>query len=262
MSVESGRDNKTGKSNTVADLLDNLASGSKSGRSDVGTAVVVDNNANNDVDDGDDSLAKDKSLLVVLGLTHLSSDGEEDGSTAVSEDECRDSRHGLGEGGCVEELVVGNPDTILRSEIRAVLDTDGDGDDEDGGDQGDETDPSEPRNTVESSDGSSQESNDHGNGDEDSSASSMLRQRVESNRETEHSRTSDTDGEKHVRGTVELLSETTKDKTSGVVDAVDFRVALLELADDVVGPGGDDGNGQHADDTGDETEGVEGGGDG
>ena len=262
MSVESGRDNETGKSDTVANLLDDLASGSKSGRSDVGTAVVVDNNADNDVDDGDDSLAEDKSLLVVLGLTHLSGDGEEDGSSAVGEDECRDSRHGLGEGGSVEKLVVGNPDTILRSEVRAVLDTDSNGNDEDGDDQSNETDPSKPRNTVQSSDGSSEESNDHGNSDEDSSASSMLRQRVQGDGKTEHSRTGDTDGEKHVRDTVKLPSEASKDKTSGVVDTVDFRVALLELANDIVGPGCDDGDGEHADDTGDETEGVEGGGNG
>jgi hypothetical protein len=168
----------------------------------------------------------------------------------------------LGESGSVEELVVGNPDAVLGSEVRAVLNTDSDSDDEDGDDQGNETNPSEPRNTVESSNGSSKESNDHSNSDEDSSASSMLRQRVESNRETQHSRTGDTDGEKHVRDTVELLSEATKDETSGVVNTVDFGVALLELADDVVGPGGDDGDGKHADDTGDQTEGVEGGGDG
>jgi hypothetical protein len=131
VSVESGRDNQTRKSKTVADLLDGLTSGTQSRGSDISTAVVVDNNADNDVDNGDNGLAKDKSLLVVLGLTHLGSDGEEDGGTAVGKDEGGDSRHGVGEARAVEQLVVGLPDTILGGEVGAVLDTNSDGNDED-----------------------------------------------------------------------------------------------------------------------------------
>lgn len=130
MSVECSRDNQTRKSQTVADLLDGLSSGSESRRGDVGTAVVVDNNTDNDVDNSDDALAKDQSLLVVLGLSHLSSDGEEDGSSAVGKDESGDGRHGLGEGRGVEELVVGFPNTILGGKVGAVLNANGDGDDE------------------------------------------------------------------------------------------------------------------------------------
>lgn len=131
MSVECSRDNQTRKSQAVADLLDGLSSRSESRRSDIGTAVVVDNNTDNDVNNSDDALAKDQSLLVVLRLSHLSSDGEEDGSSAVGKDECGDGRHGLSEGRGVEELVVGLPDTILGGKVRAVLNTNGDGDDED-----------------------------------------------------------------------------------------------------------------------------------
>jgi len=131
VSVEGSRDNETRKSQAVADLLDSLSSRSESGGSDVGTAVVVDNNANNNVNDSDDALAKDQSLLVVLGLSHLSRDREEDGSSAVGEDEGGDSGHSLSEGRGVEELVVGLPDAVLGSEIGAVLDTNGDGNDKD-----------------------------------------------------------------------------------------------------------------------------------
>jgi hypothetical protein len=131
VSVESGRDDKTGKSQSVGDSLDGLTSRSESRRSNVGAAVVVDNNTDDNVDDGNDSLAKDQSLLVVLGLTHLGSNGEEDGSSAVGKDEGGDGRHGLGEGGRVEELVVGLPDTILRGKIGALLNTNSDSDDED-----------------------------------------------------------------------------------------------------------------------------------
>jgi hypothetical protein len=131
VSVESGRDDEAGKSQSVGDLLDGLASRSQSRRSNVSTAVVVDNDTDDNIDDGDDSLAKDQGLLVVLGLSHLSSNGEEDGSSAVGEDEGSDGRHGLGEGGSVEELVVGLPDTILGGEVGALLDTNSDSDDED-----------------------------------------------------------------------------------------------------------------------------------
>lgn len=131
-----------------------------------------------------------------------------------------------------------------------------------GGDKSHETNPGEPRNTVQSSDRSSKESDNHGNSDEDGSASSVHGQTVERNRNTEHGGTGDTDGEERVGDTVELLADTAKDETGGIVDTVDFRVTLLEPADNEVGPGGDDGDDQHADDTGDETKGVEGGGDG
>lgn len=131
MSVEGSRDNQTRKSQTVADLLDSLSSRSESRRSDVGTAVVVDNNADNNVNDSDDALAKDQSLLVVLGLSHLSRNREEDGSSAVGEDEGGDGGHSLSEGRGVEELVVRLPDTILGGEVGAVLNTNGDGNDED-----------------------------------------------------------------------------------------------------------------------------------
>jgi len=131
VSVECSRHNQTRESQTVADLLDGLSSRSESGRSDIGTAVVVDNNADNDVNNSDDALAKDQSLLVVLGLSHLSSDREEDRSSAVGKDKSGDSRHGLSEGRSVEELVVGLPDTILGGKVGAVLNTNGDGNDED-----------------------------------------------------------------------------------------------------------------------------------
>lgn len=131
MSVESSRDDQTGKSQAVADLLDGLTSGTQSRGSDIGTAVVVNNDTDNDVDNSDNSLAKNKRLLVVLGLTHLGGDREEDGSTAVGEDESGDGRHSFGEGRGVEQLVVGLPDTLLGGKVRAFLNTDGNGNDKD-----------------------------------------------------------------------------------------------------------------------------------
>jgi hypothetical protein len=130
-----------------------------------------------------------------------------------------------------------------------------------GGNKSHETDPGEPRNAVQGSNRGSKEGDNHGNSNEDSSASSVHGQTVERNRDTQHSRTGDTDGEERVGDTVELLANSAENETGGIVDAIDFGVTLLELADDVVGPGGDNGDDQHADDTGDETKGVKGGGD-
>lgn len=250
MSVECSRDDETRKSQTVADLLDGLSSGSKSGRSDVGTAVVVDNNADNDINDSDNALAKNQSLLVVLGLSHLSSDREEDGSSTVGEDESGDGGHGLSEGRGVEELIVGLPDTILGGKVGAVLNTNGDGDDEDcsllevflydlimrltGCDEGDETNPSKPTDFIKGANRSRNKRDNTSNSHKDSSASTMHTQTVQSNRNTKHSRTRNANRKKRVRDTVKLLSKASKHKTRCVINAVDLRMSLLEPSDDVV----------------------------
>lgn len=250
MSVECSRDNETRESQAVADLLDGLSSRSKSRRSDISTAVVVNNNADNDVNNSDDALAKDQGLLVVLGLSHLSSDREEDGSSAVGEDESGDGGHGLGEGRGVEELVVGLPDAILGGKVGAILNTNSDGDDKDcsllevflyelimrltGCDEGDETNPSKPTDFIKGANRSRNKRDNTSNSHKDSSASTMHTQTVQSDRNTKHSRSRNANRKKRVRDTVKLLSKASKHKTSCVIDAVDLRMSLLEASDDVV----------------------------
>jgi hypothetical protein len=250
VSVEGSRDDQTRKSQTVGDLLDSLSSRSESRRSNIGTAVVVHNNADNDVNDSDDALAKDQSLLVVLGLSHLSSDREEDRSSTVGENESSDGGHSFSEGRGVEELVVGLPDAVLGGEVGAVLNTNGDGDYKDcislemftgsvmmgltGCDEGDETNPSKPTDFIKRSNRSGNKSHNTRNGHKDRGTSTMHTQTVQSNRDTKHSRTRNANRKKRVRNTIKLASKASKYKPSCVIDAVDLRVSLLEPSDDVV----------------------------
>lgn len=65
-------------------------------------------------------------------VPHLGRDGEEGRGTSVGKDDGGEGRDGLGESRfAVDNLVIGDPDAVLRSQRRAVLDADCDGDDED-----------------------------------------------------------------------------------------------------------------------------------
>lgn len=57
MEKEDKRDGKTGKSETIANSLKERSSGSKSRGSNKATAVVVDNNTDDDIGDGNNALA-------------------------------------------------------------------------------------------------------------------------------------------------------------------------------------------------------------
>lgn len=134
MNEDGARDNEAGKSKAVRDLLDGRTGRAKSGRGNVRTAEVVDNDTDDNVDNGDDTLADHDGAGVVTGLSHLRGDGEKAGGTSVGEDEGADGSDGVFKGGGVGELVVGDPDLSisgLGSSVGLVLKTDGDSDSED-----------------------------------------------------------------------------------------------------------------------------------
>lgn len=127
MSVDAGADDQTRESQSVADFFDGLASRPQGWGCNICAAVVVNNDSNNNIRDGDDGLAEEQCLLVVTGLTHLSGNREEDGCTGVGKDKSRDGRDGICKGGRVEQLIVGLPLAFPGCRVRALLDTDGDG---------------------------------------------------------------------------------------------------------------------------------------
>lgn len=67
---------KTWKHQAVADLLHENASRSKSRRSHIRTAVVVDNDSDDDINDGGGSLADQNGSGVESGVLHLRCDGK------------------------------------------------------------------------------------------------------------------------------------------------------------------------------------------
>lgn len=87
MNVHGGADNQTQDRNSVADLLKQRSSRSKSGRCDVGAAVVVDDDTDGDVCRGHDALAPDQGLGEVTGLAHFGHDVEVRRHTSVGEND-------------------------------------------------------------------------------------------------------------------------------------------------------------------------------
>lgn len=127
MSVETCADDQPRESQSVADLLDTLASRSQGWGCNIRATIVVDNNSNNNIRDSNDGLAKEQRLLIVTRFAHLGRDREEDGCTGVGEDKGRDGRDGICKGRRVDQLIVGLPLALLGRRVRAVLDADGDG---------------------------------------------------------------------------------------------------------------------------------------
>ena len=78
---------KTGKRESVANLLHQDTGGSQRRRCDVRSAVVVHNDADGDVDGGHDELAQRQGLEVVLVVLHLGHDVEVSRNTAEREDD-------------------------------------------------------------------------------------------------------------------------------------------------------------------------------
>ena len=103
------RDAETRKSDTVADLLEEWSGGSKSGGSNIASAVVVHNHTNGDVGNSDDGLANDQGLSGLSGVAHLRSDREEAGGSSVGEDKRRASSDSLGEGRVSDNLEIRLP---------------------------------------------------------------------------------------------------------------------------------------------------------
>lgn len=109
----------------------------------------------------------------------------------------------------------------------------------------------------------------------------MERHGIQANGNAEHSRTSDKDPvckalgafkiERRVKSRTQSLTDTecgaenlapnaAKHQASSIVDAIYLGVAALESTDNVVGPGGDGGDGDHAEESGDQPQRVKGSG--
>lgn len=128
---QQGADQETGKSKAVAYDLHGRASRAEGGGSDVGSAVVVDDNTDRDVEGSHDGLADDQSAAIVGGLTHLGDDGEEGRGAGVCEDDGGEGGDGAVEARIVDNLVVGDPDTFLWCGRWAVLNANSDSHDQD-----------------------------------------------------------------------------------------------------------------------------------
>ena len=76
MNVQDLGDKKTRKNQAVADFLHENTSRSKSRRSHIRTAIVVDNDSDDDVDNGGSSLADQNRAGVESWVLHLGCDGK------------------------------------------------------------------------------------------------------------------------------------------------------------------------------------------
>ena len=184
MNENAAGNNESGKSKAVGNLLDGRTSRAQSGRSNVRAAVIVNNDTDDDIDDGNDTLADHDRASVEAGLSHLRGNGEETGGSSVSEDEGADGGDSVLEGGGVGDLVIGLPDGTLGdlgSGVGLGLNTDSDGDSEDGSHDTEDTNPGNPGDTAESLDTSESGANNSSNGNESSSTHAMSRESVEGN---------------------------------------------------------------------------------
>ncbi|KAI6762199.1 hypothetical protein HG531_002752 [Fusarium graminearum] len=177
---------------------------------------------------GQKTRQRDTRSGVVSRVLHLGGDGEETRCTSVGKDERRDGRDGIGEGGVANDLPVGLPLAALGRIRGTVLDTDGDGDGEDGGHDADETEPGEHADAAKSTDTGEKETADGCDSDKDCCAGN----------------------------TKDLASNATKDERARVVDTVYLRMVALKDTDHVAGPSCDCGDNDETDDTGDDSEDV------
>lgn len=93
----------------VAHFLHEHARGAQRGRGHVRTAVVVDDDADGDVQGCHDELAEGQGFEVLLVVFHLRDDVEVRGCAGVSKDQRGQSRGGLSKRRRLEELEVGFP---------------------------------------------------------------------------------------------------------------------------------------------------------
>jgi hypothetical protein len=141
----------------------------------------------------------------------------------------------------------------------------------------DKTDPSKPANTAKSTDTRETESNNSGNGNKYSGTCAMSRDSVQTDRDTQHTRTGDEDPvfdivslnhaafsralTKAESYSQNLTANTAKHQITSIVDAVNLGVATLENSNHVIRPSRDAGDDNKADDTRNDAKDVENGGD-
>jgi hypothetical protein len=105
--------------------------------------------ATHQVNGGDKRLAGDDRLCVIPLVLHLADNVEKVGCAGVGEDHHRDCIDGVDESGVACDGGFGTPEAHLRGSRRTILDTDSDGEGDDGGHDPGETDPSDDADTVE-----------------------------------------------------------------------------------------------------------------
>lgn len=193
--VEDHGDHQTGQGEAVGDLLHEDTGTAERRAGNVASAVVVDDDADDEVGSDGDTTAQEERAGVVSGVPHLRGDGEVGGHTSKGEDQRADGRHGLVKGGVADKLPVGLEVSGLGSGGGAVLDTSGDGHGEDGSEDTGHADPGERADLAEGSDGCEDQGDDSCDSHEDRSASAVGAYSVETDRDTKHSRASDEDPE-------------------------------------------------------------------
>ena len=255
--VKDHGDHQTRQGEAVGDFLHQSTGATESRAGNVASAVVVDDDADDEVSADGDTAAKVEGADVVSGVPHLRGDGEVGGHTGEGEDEGADGRHGLVEGRVADKLPVGLELSGLGSSGGAVLDTSGDGHGEDGSENAEHADPGEPTDLAQGSDGCEGQSDDSCDRDEDGSAGAVGGDCVKTDRHTKHSRASDEDPEETESNSKDVTTDGTPHQHANVGNAVDLRVVQLELANDVGTPGGDATDCEEDDDTGDHAKDVE-----
>ena len=131
MDEEHAASNKTWKCQAIADPLHEGTGRTKSWRRNIRSAVVVDDDADDQVDKGHDRLCHDQGLGVVARVPHLRDDGEEGWGSGKGKNDGRDRRDSLSESWVTNDLEVFDVWAILGSICRSVLNTDRNGQSED-----------------------------------------------------------------------------------------------------------------------------------
>lgn len=104
---------KTWNGKAIADLLHRIAGGAKSRRGNIRAAVVVDYNADGNVDSRHAALADDQRASIVFGVAHFRYNREECRCASVGEDNRAHGTDGFTEFGTGNDLVVRYPDPLL-----------------------------------------------------------------------------------------------------------------------------------------------------
>lgn len=125
MNEQHAASHETRKGDAVADLLHRHTGRTKGGRGNERAAVVVHNDADNEVDEGHHDLGDNEGLGVVARVAHLRGDREKGGGSGKREDNGRDGRHGLRESRLSKQLPVGLVHTRLWCSGRSILHTHG-----------------------------------------------------------------------------------------------------------------------------------------
>ena len=122
---------KTWKDQAVADFLHENTSRSKSRRSHIRTAVVVDNDSDDDVNNRGGSLADQNRAGVKPRVLHLRCDGKIGWNASVTKNQRCHSRHSLGKSRVPHNFPVRSPGALRGRIGRTILDTSGNRESED-----------------------------------------------------------------------------------------------------------------------------------